>query len=226
MFLAQQKLRCEIGGTGEAIHRIHRIHEQMATHPKALGMIVAKYLGNLTDLLVLRQWQDRAAFDEFMSSSSEELSQSESVDLFTSLPVAQHWDEVMHTPGYVKGSFIWRSTYHIAPERWDIFLKLRRDDDKLAQWYALAEHPGTQFASLVEARTFRGCDDARDAMAIIRLQDREAMEDIVAAPSRAEIVAQLMERETHPRSARAPRDCNFSECYELVDEIVASNEVA
>ena len=98
---------------------------------------------------------------------------------------------------------------------------LRREDDKMSQWFALAEHPGSKYGALVEARTFRSSDDATQAMSIVRLQDRTAMEDLAAAPSRAEIVAQLARRETHPGSAKAPRDGIVSECFEVVDEIPA-----
>jgi len=226
MFLLLQILRGSTGRQSEAVTRLHWIHEQMAAHPGAQGMVVAKYLGNLTDLLVLRQWHDRAAYDDFMASPAGGFPKSKPVGIYDSLPVAHHWNEALYTPGYVEGNFIWRSTYRVPAERWDEFLKLRSEDDKLAQWYALAEHPGTRFGALVEARTFRSADDPGDAMAIVRLQGREAMEDIVAAPSRAEIVAQLIARETHPGNARAPRDSVLSECYEVVDEIPARSEVA
>jgi len=224
MFLLQQILRCGPGRQAEAVPRLHWIHEQMAAHPGSRGMVVAKYLGNTTDFLILRQWQDRAAYDHFMASPGGQFPRSKPAGIYDSLPVPHNWQEVLFTQGYVTGDFIWRSTFRIGPERWDEFLKLRREDDKLAQWYALAEHPGSRFGALVEARTFRSSDDPLDAMAIVRLQDRAAMEDIVAAPSRAEIVAQLMERETHPGNARAPRDSVTSDCFQVVDEIPARAE--
>jgi hypothetical protein len=226
MFLLLQILRCSAGRQAEAVARLHWIHEQMARHPGAQGMVVAKYLGNPTDFLILRQWQDRTDYESFMASPAGDFPKSKPAGIYDSLPVAHHWNEVLYTPGYAVGDFIWRSTYRVSPERWDDFLRLRKEDDKLAQWYALAERPGIRFGALVEARTFRSADDSSDAMAIVRLQDRAAMEDIVAAPSRAEIVAQLMARETHPGNASAPRDSVLSECYEVVDEIAAGTRVA
>src|SRR5581483_4850808 len=166
MFLLQQVLRCGPGRQAEAVSRLHWIHGQMAAHPGARGMVIAKYLGNATDFLILRQWQDRAAYNGFMASPGGQFPRSKPAGIYDSLDIPHNWEEVLHTPGYASGSFIWRSRYRIEPERWDEFLRLRREDDKLAQWYALAEHPGAKFGALVEARTFRSSDDPQDAMAI------------------------------------------------------------
>jgi quinol monooxygenase YgiN len=219
MFLLLQILRCGPGRQAEAVKRLNWIHSQMAAHPGSAGMIVAKYLGNPFDLLILRQWQDRAAYDNFMASPGGQFPQSKPPGIYDSLDVSHNWEEVLHTPGYVEGKFLWRSGYRVPAGRWDEFLKLRKEDDKLAQWYKLAEHPGAKFGGLVYARTFKNTDDESEALSLVRLEDREAMEDIVASPSRAETAAQLSQRETHPGSARAPRDSMFSDCFEVVDEL-------
>jgi len=224
MFLLQQILRCGPGRQAEALERLHWIHGQMAEHVGSAGTIVAKYLGNPFDFLILRQWQDRAAYDDFMASPAGQFPRSKPAGIYDSLDILHNWDDVLHMPGYVTGNFIWRLGYRVPADRWEEFLKLRIEDDKLAQWYGLAEHPGTKFGALVSSRTFRSADDPEQALSLVRLQDREAMEDIVTSPSRAEIAAQLNERERHPGSARAPRDALYSDCFEVVDEFPARGE--
>jgi quinol monooxygenase YgiN len=221
MFLLQQILRCGPGRQREALERLHWIHGLMAGHPGSAGMIVARYLGNPVDLLILRQWRDRDAYDDFMRSPAGQFPQSKPPGIYDSLEVGHNWEEVAFTPGDAEGGFLWRSGYRVPAERWPEFLRLRAEDDKLAQWYQLAEHPGSATGALVSARTFRSLDDPQEALALVRLQDRQAMEDIVASPSRAAIAAALMQGETHPGSARAPRDSAFSDCFEVVDEFTA-----
>jgi len=218
MFLLQQILRCGPGRQREAIQRLHWIHGQMAEHPGSAGMIVAKYLGNPVDLLILRQWQDRAAYDDFMRSPAGQFPQSKPPGLYDSLDVGHNWDEVAFTPGDAQGNFIWRRGYRVPAERWTEFLKLRAEDDKLAQWYQLAEHPGAAVGALVSARTLRSLDEEQEALVLMRLQDRQAMEDIAASPSREAIAAALSEGAKHPGNARAPRDAIISDCFEVVDE--------
>jgi quinol monooxygenase YgiN len=218
MFLLQQILRCGQGRQREAAQRLHWIHGQMADHPGSAGMVVAKHLGNPFDFLILRQWRDRAACDDFMRSPAGQFPHSKPPGIYDSLDVGHNWDEVLFTPGNSQGNFLWRSGYRVATDRWDEFLKLRAEDHKLAQWYQLAEHPGTATGALVCARTFRSLDDAEDALALVRLQDRQAMEDIVASPSRAAIAAAITENGLHPGTARAPRDSAYSDCFEIVDE--------
>jgi hypothetical protein len=218
MFLLQQILRCGPGRQREAVQRLHWIHGQMADHSGSAGMIVAKHLGNPFDFLILRQWQDRAAYDDFMRSPAGQFPQSKPPGIYDSLDVPHNWDEVLFTQGDAQGNFLWRSGYRVPGERWSEFLKLRAEDDKLAQWYQLAEHPGTATGALVASRTFRSLDDAEDALALVRLQDRQAMEDIVASPSRNAVAAALTQGALHPGSARAPRDSASSDCFEIVDE--------
>ena len=218
MFLLQQVLRCGPGRQAEALARLTWIHTQMAAHPGSAGMLVAKYLGNPVDLLILRQWQDRAACDDFLASPAGRFPESEPPGLYDGLEVLHSWDEVLFTPGYVSGNFIWRLGYEVPGARWPEFLRLRTEEDKLAQWYGLAEHAGTKFGALVSSRTFRRLDDREQALTLVRLEDRQAMEDIAASPSRAEIAALISGRAVHPGNARAPRDSLYSDCFEVVDE--------
>ncbi len=218
MFLLQQILRCGPGRQREAVARLHWIHAQMAEHPGSAGMVVARYLGNPVDLLILRRWRDRDAYDDFMRSPGGQFPRSKPPGIYESLNVGHNWEEVAFTPGDAQGGFLWRSGFRVPAERWPEFLRLRAEDDKLAQWYQLAEHPGATAGALVRAQTFRSLDDAEEALALVRLQDRRAMEDIVASPSRAAIAAALSGGALHPGSARAPRDAIFSDCFEIVDE--------
>lgn len=218
MFVLQQILRCGPGRQAEAVNRLNWIHGQMAEHPGAAGMIVAKYLGNLTDLLILRHWQDRAAYDDFMAGPGGQFPASKPAGIYDSLDVGHNWEEVMFTPGYATGDFIWRSGYLVTSAGWDEFLKLKREDDKLAQWYQLAEHPDRKVGALVYSRTLRSMDDPSQVLSLVRLQDRQALEDIVASPSRAEIDAQTGNRAKHPGTANAPRGALYSTWFEVVDE--------
>jgi hypothetical protein len=220
MFVLQQILRCGVGRQAEAVECLNWIHRQMAAHSGSAGMIVARFCGNLVDLLILRQWQDRAAYDDFMAGPAGQFPQSKPPGIYDSLDVAHNWEEVLFTPGYATGNFLWRSGYRVADDSWDEFMKLRLEDDKLAQWYKLAEHPGSIHGALVYSRTLRNADDPTDVLSLVRLEDREAMEDIVASASRAEVDAQIGHRATHPGSARAPRGAVYSTCFEVVDEVV------
>jgi hypothetical protein len=220
MFLLQQILRCGPGRQGEALKRLNWIHSQMAVHPGSDGMIVARYLGNPFDYLVLRQWQGRPAYEDFMRSPAGRFPQSKPEGIYESLDVGHDWEEVLYTPGEAAGAFLWRSGYRIAREGWEEFLKLRANEDLLAQWYQLAAHPGSAAGALVSARTFRSLDDDENALSLVRLQDRQAMEDIVTSPSRAAIAAAISRGAVHPGSAHAPRDAAYSDCFEIVDELM------
>jgi quinol monooxygenase YgiN len=223
MFLLQQILRCGPGRQREAVKRLNWIHSQMAAHPGSAGMLVARYLGNPVDVLILRQWKTREAYEDFMQSPAGQFPQSKPAGIYDSLDIGHNWEEVIHTDGNApSGDFIWRGQYRIPAERWEEFLKLRRDDDKLAQWYQLAEHPGSSFGALVYAQTFRNLDNPEEALVITRLQDRQAMEDIVASPSRNAIEAAISLGDLHPGTARAPRGALLSDCFEVVDEVASS----
>jgi hypothetical protein len=219
MFLLQKILRCGPGRQSEALKRLDWIHSQMAKHPGSAGMIVAKYLGNPFDFLILRQWQDRASYDDFMGSPAGQFPLSKPPNIYESLDVGHNWEEVLFTPGNATGDFLWRNGYRVEQDRWDEFLKLRAEDDKLAQWYHLAEHPGSEGGALVYSRTLRSADYRENALALVRLQDRRAMEDIVASPSRAAIAAAITQGALHPGTARVPRDSAYSDCFEIVDEL-------
>ena len=221
-FLLQQILRCGPGRQPEAVKRLHWIHEQMAAHSGSVRMCVAKYLGNPTDFLILRQWTDRDSFDSFMASPAGQFPRSKPPGIYDSLDIPHFWQQTLLTPGNATGDFLWRSYFAVPHGEWEGFLATRAEDDQLAQWYQLAEHPGSEVGALVYSETFRNLEDDSQALSIVRLQDRVAMEDIVASPSRAAIDARLGYGALHPGSARAPRGPIHTDCFEIVDEIVSS----
>ena len=221
-FLLQQILRCGTGRQAEAVKRLRWIHQQMADQAESARMSVAKYLGNPTDLLILRQWKDQQAYDDFMGSPAGQFPRSKPEGIYDSLNVSHNWEQVLVTPGNATGDFLWRSGFRVPPGLWEAFLRDREEDDKLAQWYQLAEHPGTALGALVYAETFKNLEDDGEALALVKLRDRRAMEDIVASPSRAAIDAKLGHSATHPGGANAPRGPVYTDCFEIVDEIVST----
>lgn len=200
MFLLQQVLRTAPGRQTEAVKRLRWIHTQMAEHPGSAGTIVAKFLGNPIDLLILRMWKDQAAYTDFMRGPGGQFPRSKPSGIYDSLDVGHNWEEALGTDGNAEGGFILRSGFKVQPDRWEDFLKHRKEIDTLAGWYG----------GLVRVQTFRNLDNGEEALVLMRLRDREAMEELVVSPSKVALDSKAQESAAEL----------FSECLAIVDEFV------
>ena len=185
MFTLMQILRCGSGRQKEALKRLHWIHALMAERDDSGGCIVAKHLGNPIDLLILRMWRTEEAMKRGTRSYYQErwplFPPNEPEGIYQTQDIAHHWEEVLRLEGSSAGPFIWRSTLHVAPERWDDFLQCRREDDALMD----------QGGRLVSSSTLRSTENDSEALVLVRLRDRQALEDVVADPERIRIETRL-----------------------------------
>ncbi len=65
MFLLQEVLRVRNTRQTEAVKRLNWIHGLMQPNPGFVSAVVARYLGNPTDYLILRAWADKDAYLAF-----------------------------------------------------------------------------------------------------------------------------------------------------------------
>ena len=212
MLVLMQILRCGSGRQKEALKRLQWIHALMAERPDSGGCIVAKHLGNPIDLLILRMWQTQEAMMRRTNSYYQDrwplFPPNEPEGIYQTQDIAHHWDEVLRLEGAADGRFIWRSTFKVPRDRWEDFLKCRREDDALIQ----------KAGGLVLSSTLRNVEDEEEALVLMRLRDRQVMEDVVVDPKRAAV-------ETRINDLASPldyRDLDVfqSECFEIIDELV------
>ena len=212
MLVLMQILRCGSGRQKEALKRLHWIHGLMSERADSGGCIVAKHLGNPIDLLILRMWQTQEAMLRRTSSYYQDrwplFPPNEPEGIYQTQDIAHHWDEALRLNGASDGDFIWRSTFKVPRDRWEEFLELRREDDALIQ----------KTGGLVLSSTLRNVEDEEGALVLLRLRDRQVMEDVVVDPKRVVV-------ETRIKDLASPLDYPelnvfHSECFEVADEFV------
>jgi hypothetical protein len=210
MFVLMQILRCGSGRQKEALKRLHWIHGLMAERTDSGGCIIAKHLGNPIDLLILRFWQTRAAMARRTNAYYQDrwplFPPNEPEGIYQTQDIAHHWEEVRRLDGDTGGGFVWRITSRLPSERWPDFLALREAQDAAMQ----------ASGGLVSARTFRNIERDQEALTLIRLRDRAALDEMLVRPELAAI-------ERHLQELTAPLnypELNVfdSECFEVVDE--------
>jgi hypothetical protein len=168
----------------------------MAEHPGSTGTVIARFLGNATDLLVLRAWQDRRAFDDFMAGPGGQYPRSRPAGIYAGLAVGQNWDQQAFSTGPATGSLIFRVGYAVNNENWEEFWKLCEQTQQLCGW----------LGSLVEMRACRGLDNETEALVLVRLRDRDALEELVQSPSKVAIDSEMKDVASEL----------FNECFEVV----------
>ncbi len=210
MFVLMQILRCGSGRQKEALKRLHWIHGLMAERDDSGGCIVAKHLGNPIDLLILRFWRTPEAMARRTNSYYQErwplFPPNEPEGIYQTQDIDHHWEEVRRADGAAEGGFLWRIARRVPDGRWDEFLALRQAQDAAMQ----------ACGGLVWARTFRTIERDGEALTLIRLRDRAALEEIAVRPETASLERQL-------QALTAPLDypqLNVfdSECFEVMDE--------
>ena len=207
-----QILRCGSGRQKEALKRLHWIHGLMAERADSGGAIVAKHLGNPIDLLILRFWQTPEAMARRTNSYYQDrwplFPANEPEGIYQTQDIAHHFEEVARIDGDAAGGFIWRATFRVPTASWDEFIELRRADDAV-----LGRSDG-----LVEARTFRSTEKEDEALVLVRMRDRAAMDAAAIEPERVKLetrIAELTEPLSYPQL-----DIFEAECFEVVDEYV------
>jgi hypothetical protein len=224
MLVLMQILRCGSGRQKEALKRLHWIHSLMAERSDSGGCIVAKHLGNPIDLLVLRFWETREAMARGTTSYYQErwplFPPNEPEGIYQTLQGIAHtyaayhgspWEELLRAHGNTEGGFLWRTTLRVSSGHWDEFLQLRQAQDRLMQ----------QHSGLACARTFRSIERDDEALALVRLRDRESLDAIVTNPEIAAVDASLMKIALPLEYPQL--NVYHSECFEIVDEYLGAH---
>ncbi len=206
MFLLQEVLRVRNTRQSEAIKRLNWIHGLMKPSPGFVRGSVARFLGNPTDYLILRAWQDRDAYLAFRATpEGQDYPKSRPEGLYEGLPVGREWDLKIDSTGDVAGNYLVRSIYRVTPENADEFVQNRERHDGLA-----LQVPGT--AGL---QTFRSLDQDSEHsdtfLCLARRTDRDAYDAYLESPQSAEYRA---------GNRRGLYATVSTECYEVVDEVL------
>ena len=206
MFLLQEVLRVRNTRQSEAVKRLNWIHGLMQKNPGFVSGTVARYLGNPTDYLILRAWNDRDAYLAFRATpDGQDYPKSRPEGLYEGLPVGREWDLKIDSPGELSGDYLVRSVYRVAPENADEFVENRRRHDGLA-----LQVPGT--AGL---QTFRCLDQDSEHsdtfLCLARRMDRDAYNAYLESPQSAEY---------RSGNRRGLYSTVSTECYEVVDEVL------
>jgi heme-degrading monooxygenase HmoA len=205
MFLLQELLKVNQRRQSELIARQHWIHGLMQMSPGFVGAQLSRFLGNPTDYLVLRMWQDEASFLAFRATDEgANYGKNRPEGLFEGVASGRRYASVIESPAGGSGNFIVRSQYGVEPGRGDEFVKNRERHDGLA-----VQIPGT-----VYLHTFR-CDDVEgDAkntyLCIARRANREAYDAYLESPQAEEY---------RKGNVRGLYKTLGTELYEIVDEV-------
>jgi len=206
MFLVQELMRVRNTRQTEAIKRLNWIHGLMKPQRGFVRAVVGRYLGNPTDYLILRVWQDRDAFQAFrQTSDGQDYPKSRPEGLYDGLPVGREWNLEIDSPGSAAGDYLVRSIYRVAPEDADEFIQNRQRHDKLA-----LQVPGT--ASLQTLRCLdQDSEHSGTFLCLARRTDRDAYNTYLESPQSAEYRA---------GNRRGLYSTISTECYEIVDEVL------
>jgi heme-degrading monooxygenase HmoA len=205
MFLVQEIMKVRNTRQSEAVKRLNWIHGLMKPQPGFVRGIVARYLGNPTDYLILRVWDSGDAFRAFRATEDgQNYPKSRPEGLYEGVPVGREWELRIDSPGEVKGDYLVRSIYRVTPENADEFIANRQRHDGLA-----LQVPGT--ASL---QTFQCLDkDSEHSdtfLCLARRTSRDAYNDYLESPQSDEY---------RKGNRRGLYSTVSTECYEVVDEV-------
>jgi len=206
MFLLQEILRVRNTRQSEAITRLNWIHGLMKPNAGFVRGIVARYLGNPTDYLILRAWDDRDAYLAFRATpDGQDYPKSRPEGLYEGLPVGREWDLKIDSPGSIEGDYMVRSIYRVGPDDANEFIENRRRHDGLA-----LQVPGT--AGLQTLRCLDGDSEHSDTfLCLARRTNRDAYNAYLESPQSAEYRA---------GNRRGLYSTVSTECYEIVDEVL------
>jgi heme-degrading monooxygenase HmoA len=205
MFLLQEILRVRNTRQSEAVKRLNWIHGLMKGHPGFVAGSVARYLGNPTDYLILRMWDNGDAWRTFRATEDgQNYPKSRPEGLYEGVPVGRDWELVIDSPGSASGGYLVRSIYRVTPENAREFIENRRRHDGLA----------LQVAGTASLQTFQ-CQDKdsehSDTFLCLALRTgRDAYNAYLESPQSAEY---------RSGNRRGLYSTVSTECYEVVDEV-------
>jgi heme-degrading monooxygenase HmoA len=205
MFLLQEILKVRNTRQTEAVKRLNWIHGLMKPQPGFVRGVVARYLGNPTDYLILRAWDSAEAYRAFrQTEDGQNYPKSRPEGLYEGVPVGREWELKIDSPGEVEGDFLVRSIYRVTPENAEEFIENRRRHDALA----------LQVSGTAGLQTWQ-CQDqdsehADTFLCLARRTGRDAYNDYLESPQSAEYRA---------GNRRGLYSTVATECYEVVDEV-------
>lgn len=207
MYALQEILRCSNSRQDEAIKRLQWIHGLMKPAPGFVRAQVSRYLGNPTDYLILRVWDSQQDWTNFRATpDGQNYPKDRPEGLYEGLPVGRNWERVIDSPAGATGNYLVRSIYKVGDGRGDEFITNRERHDGLA-----VQVPGT-----VGLETWRCTDDTEEHkdtfLCLARRVDRDAYNDYLQSPQAAEY---------RKGNARGLYRTQSTECYEIVDELLA-----
>ena len=207
MFLLQEVLRVRNTRQTEAVKRLNWIHGLMKPNLGFVSAVVARYLGNPTDYLILRAWDDKDAYLAFRQTpDGQNYPKDRPEGLYEGLPVGREWQLEIDSKGSVPGNFLVRSLYRVAPENAGEFIENRRRHDGLA-----LKVPGT--ASLQTLRCLDKDSEHSDTfLCLARRTDRDAYNAYLESDESAQY------RQGNRRGLYSTLS---TECYEVVNELLA-----
>ena len=204
MYLVQEVLHVANGKNPEAVKRLNWIHSLMQPQPGFVGAQVCAYMGNSSRHLILRMWEDKAAFEAFRATpEGSGYSKNRPPGLYEGQPCGREWELLQETAGPDTGSFLIRGEFTVNDGRWDDYLAVRE-----AQGALQLESGGLQYA-----RNFRQLDTENGALALVRKTGKEDHMRYVESLTKSDL------RNTAPPGHSAPRSGEYMEYYEIIDEV-------
>jgi heme-degrading monooxygenase HmoA len=205
MFLLQEILKVRNTRQSEAVQRLNWIHNLMKPHEGFVRAVVARYLGNPTDYLILRAWESPDAFRAFrQTEDGQNYPKSRPEGLYEAVPVGREWELKIDSPGSGPGDFLVRSIYRVTPENAEEFIENRKRHDGLA----------LQVPNTAGLQTFQCLDQDSEHsdtfLCIARRTDRDAYNAYLESPQSAEY---------RSGNRRGLYSTVSTECYEVVDEV-------
>ena len=206
MFLVQEILRVRNTRQTEAVKRLNWIHGLMKPHAGFADAIVARYLGNPTDYLILRMWDSVDDFRAFrQTEDGQNYPKSRPEGLYEAVPVGREWELKIDSPGDIPGDFLVRSIYRVTPENAAEFIENRRRHDGLA-----LQVPGTAGLRTLQCLD-KDSEHTDTFLCLARRTGRDAYNAYLESPQSAEY------RSGNRRGLYATVS---TECYEVVDEVL------
>ena len=205
MFLLQEILKVRNTRQSEAVKRLNWIHNLMKPHPGFAGAIVARYLGNPTDYLILRMWDSGESYRTFrQTDDGQNYPKSRPEGLYEAVPVGREWELKIDSPGSVSGDYLVRSIYRVAPENAQEFIENRQRHDGLA-----LQVPGTAGLQTYQCQD-TDSEHSDTFLCIARRTDRDAYNAYLESPQSAEY---------RSGNRRGLYSTVSTECYDVVDEV-------
>ena len=205
MFLLQEILKVRNTRQSEAVKRLNWIHGLMKPQPGFAGAVVARYLGNPTDYLILRMWDTGDAYRAFrQTEDGQNYPKDRPEGLYEGVPVGREWELKIDSPGSGPSDFLVRSIYRVTAENAGEFIENRRRHDGLA-----LQVPNTAGLLTLQC-TDKDSEHSDTFLCLARRSDRDAYNAYLESPQSAEY---------RSGNRRGLYSTVSTECYEVVDEV-------